>query len=402
MKICKNCSYQNDDDFIYCQECGERLDGKKICFNCKKEVPGEAKFCGFCGSNLTSEKKTKENKKQINIFSLVTKCAYLLVMILIVIGVFTPILKISAGLSSSEVIAGKIDIFYFMQSEYWDSVITSEISMNYELNEVVSHNISLIAPAIFIYISALATLTFTIIAIVKNVISLIKSEDKVSHKWNIVALLLYFVLIFGTAFVSLGLWKENVDGITIGTSFAGMPITIIVISLCLGLSYKVYRLILNYNEMDKNRWIIVSFNFASFVLLFISLFLMCGNILNQPGAIYVSIISLPAESVDFSLVGAIFLYFISIGAFFDLIISCVNMFVNFDCNFSKKNLIRHISAYIGMILLFIFTFIYLRPLFIFDYYDVKYSAGFIIFIVFIAISLGLNIASFIISRKLKK
>ena len=129
---------------------------------------------------------------------------------------------------------------------------------------------------------------------------------------------------------------------------------------------------------------------------------MCGNILNQPGAIYVSIISLPAESVDFSLVGAIFLYFISIGAFFDLIISCVNMFVNFDCNFSKKNLIRHISAYIGMILLFIFTFIYLRPLFVFDYYDVKYSAGFIIFIVFIAISLGLNIASFIISRKLKK
>lgn len=59
---CRYCNAENDEDAVYCINCGRKLDGKLICPSCGTENEGDAKFCKECGHNLAkSAPKTKSN-----------------------------------------------------------------------------------------------------------------------------------------------------------------------------------------------------------------------------------------------------------------------------------------------------------------------------------------------------
>lgn len=49
---CPNCSFQNEQDARYCQNCGQPLD--RACPNCKTPNSADAKFCKNCGFNLAN------------------------------------------------------------------------------------------------------------------------------------------------------------------------------------------------------------------------------------------------------------------------------------------------------------------------------------------------------------
>ncbi|MCM1131564.1 MAG: zinc ribbon domain-containing protein [Roseburia sp.] len=49
---CKYCSTENDEDAVYCINCGRRLDEKLICSSCGVENDVDSKFCKECGHAL--------------------------------------------------------------------------------------------------------------------------------------------------------------------------------------------------------------------------------------------------------------------------------------------------------------------------------------------------------------
>lgn len=70
--ICENCKKENDDDAIFCFNCGLRLVAKKeeniYCQECGQKLPLDAKFCLYCGNPIgvkkTSEKPQKKETKE--------------------------------------------------------------------------------------------------------------------------------------------------------------------------------------------------------------------------------------------------------------------------------------------------------------------------------------------------
>ncbi|MDE5855894.1 MAG: zinc-ribbon domain-containing protein [Anaeroplasmataceae bacterium] len=49
---CRYCNAENDEDAVYCINCGKKLDGELICPSCGAKNEGDAKFCKECGHNL--------------------------------------------------------------------------------------------------------------------------------------------------------------------------------------------------------------------------------------------------------------------------------------------------------------------------------------------------------------
>ena len=66
---CKACGTINNDDAIFCKQCGVRLDGKKVCKSCGAENDLDAKFCNKCGvlieDDVTTAKKAVETNQEI-------------------------------------------------------------------------------------------------------------------------------------------------------------------------------------------------------------------------------------------------------------------------------------------------------------------------------------------------
>jgi RNA polymerase subunit RPABC4/transcription elongation factor Spt4 len=76
MGKCLNCGTDNEDDAVFCKECGvrftpisgwTRLPVSKNCTSCGLQIPVESKFCKFCGQDYTeSMSKPSTNLKSGN------------------------------------------------------------------------------------------------------------------------------------------------------------------------------------------------------------------------------------------------------------------------------------------------------------------------------------------------
>ncbi|MDD4003194.1 MAG: zinc ribbon domain-containing protein, partial [Clostridia bacterium] len=46
---CLKCGTELSDNAKFCNNCGERVDGKTVCPKCNKEIAANSNFCEFCG-----------------------------------------------------------------------------------------------------------------------------------------------------------------------------------------------------------------------------------------------------------------------------------------------------------------------------------------------------------------
>jgi len=61
MKACYNCNLEIEDDFIFCPHCGANQD-EIICPQCSYKNEPNSKFCQECGYNLFKNKKSEKEK----------------------------------------------------------------------------------------------------------------------------------------------------------------------------------------------------------------------------------------------------------------------------------------------------------------------------------------------------
>lgn len=58
---CKHCGYINDEDALFCIQCGRRMDGKLVCHTCGTVNDDDSKFCKECGNALVSKTMQKKS-----------------------------------------------------------------------------------------------------------------------------------------------------------------------------------------------------------------------------------------------------------------------------------------------------------------------------------------------------
>ncbi|MCX4362737.1 MAG: zinc ribbon domain-containing protein [Clostridia bacterium] len=48
---CFNCGQENNEDAVFCKQCGLRVDGKVVCQKCNRLIDYDSQFCEFCGNS---------------------------------------------------------------------------------------------------------------------------------------------------------------------------------------------------------------------------------------------------------------------------------------------------------------------------------------------------------------
>ena len=52
---CYHCGQENNDEAVFCKQCGQRVDGKEQCPSCGQLIDCDSSFCEYCGFNLEEE-----------------------------------------------------------------------------------------------------------------------------------------------------------------------------------------------------------------------------------------------------------------------------------------------------------------------------------------------------------
>ena len=52
---CYHCGQENNDEAVFCKQCGQRVDGKIQCPTCNQLIDYDSQFCEYCGNSLQEE-----------------------------------------------------------------------------------------------------------------------------------------------------------------------------------------------------------------------------------------------------------------------------------------------------------------------------------------------------------
>ncbi|MDE7209541.1 MAG: zinc ribbon domain-containing protein [Clostridia bacterium] len=55
---CYHCGQENNDEAVFCKQCGQRVDGKMQCPKCNQQIDCDSQFCEFCGNAVQEEQET--------------------------------------------------------------------------------------------------------------------------------------------------------------------------------------------------------------------------------------------------------------------------------------------------------------------------------------------------------
>lgn len=424
MKICKYCNTENNEEFIFCSTCGKRIDGNKICPHCKQTIKENAKFCGFCGIRVDRKKEcsnchkeiesnldfcpfcgnkaktnTKNNKNTT--FNLITKIILLSLSCLFIIGLFLPFLSMELQSTQAKT-HSYLYIYNFFSKNFFESFYTeSNVNGTGLTSEyVIAHNTRLTINMIITYLGIISTLITSIISIIKNAISISNNEKLPSYKIAISSGLCYFALTFGLSQSIIGLTSFTIPTTsiqnTITISLSAMPIILLIISILSIITIAIFNII--QNKITIKKYISIGLRLLSFSLSLVTTFLICGNVLTYnlidiTYCSFLSVISLTNENIFWVLILFIIATLITLytvyGTFIKIYKITEKSFIS--------TLINSIINSTLIIILFILTIIIS--------YNVKSTlstslgSGIIISLIFALISLGLDISSFIITRK---
>ena len=63
MKKCPICGIENEEQFTFCSQCGEKLDDKIHCPSCNELIQKNSVFCGFCGAKIKDKKRKAKRRR---------------------------------------------------------------------------------------------------------------------------------------------------------------------------------------------------------------------------------------------------------------------------------------------------------------------------------------------------
>ncbi len=431
MKICKYCNNENNEEFIFCSYCGKRIDGKKECPKCNNLLDENAKFCGFCGTRVDNKKecqnchqeieanldfcsfcgsKTKAKihqpkRVQNNVFNLISKIILLSLSCLFIVGVFLSFM--TATYISSNIVNEKLYIYDFFTKDFFDLLLTRDkvIGTGYESSFVISYNMRIIILMVTTYLGIIATLTTSIISIIKNAISIANKNELPSYKIAISSGLCYFALTFGMiqSFTGLYSYENYID-----FSLSAMPITMLIISILSIITITTFNII--QNKLSVKKYISLGLRSLSFILSLITIFLICGNVITIETASSTS----TSVGTTYSILFAFILLLSNEGAVIPLILLIIAILITLYAIFgtftkvykltekySVKGLVSSVINSGLIIILFILTITLTQAAFasMENQVDnmVSISSGLVVALIFTIISLGLDISSFVLT-----
>lgn len=65
MRICPNCNLEYEDKYLFCHQCGSKLQEiieQSFCPYCGNRIETEGDFCPYCGNSLSDEEITDSNR----------------------------------------------------------------------------------------------------------------------------------------------------------------------------------------------------------------------------------------------------------------------------------------------------------------------------------------------------
>lgn len=408
-KECPKCNKLINENAKFCGFCGTRVDNKIECQNCHKEIDSNLDFCPFCGSEI----KTKihhQPKTQNNVFNLISKIILLSLSCLFIVGVFLSFMtaNISGDIINLENdFSGKLYIYDFFKKDLFGLFITRDkvIGTGYKASYVVSYNIRLVLLIVITYLGIIATLTTSIISVIKNSISIANKNELPNYKIAISSGLCYFALTFGMIQSLTGLCSyDNYFDLSLST----MPIIMLIISIISIITITTFNII--QNKLSIKKYISLGLRSLSFILSLITIFLICGNVITIDTASSTSTSVGMTYSILFSLV----LELSNEGAVIPLILLIVAVLITLYTIFgtytkvykltekySIKGLVNSIINNALIVVLFILTIILTQSTFASMENQitnlVSISSGFIVALIFTIISLGLDISSFVLT-----
>lgn len=193
---CLKCNYENNDDAIYCENCGSKLVDKHRCKKCGSIINDKAHFCKYCGHKQINEKTgeliVKESKTKLTrIANISLVASIMLITVFMLIACFLPIIKLdSSNLENSE--TDKIGLFNLIDSiKDYSCTVDESVAQLDKVNFYLSKIIVIVSIIVAIIIVA-TSLGF----IIYHSIQVILKKDK-----HLSSVLKWFGVAFTTVIV---------------------------------------------------------------------------------------------------------------------------------------------------------------------------------------------------------
>lgn len=288
--VCQSCGFENGEEAVFCQNCGNRVDGMKVCPECKSLNARDARFCKFCGhkliakestieiedSNISTDVLTQEHKKYDwrKILEIIGGTFSLMGIVSIVIFVFLIGVKMNKYPANhgndaigSFVPQASQTIFYYL-GECYDTLSNTNA---YSQFTVSSFLFPMIIGTLTVVALLISTITLSIVAFVRFISKISGNSNK---DYASAVLATYFVYIMGVALFymfSSASSKSILSEQPYSTNIVLNQYTVIGIALATVLTaiFIGTRIAINARELIKNK------NLSKTVTSAVSLVLLC-------------------------------------------------------------------------------------------------------------------------------
>lgn len=423
MKKCENCGFENPDGFTFCGFCGKRTDGKIECEKCGKLISKNTKYCGFCGSRVdgkiecsnchtvreknikfcpncgqqelnesakkkTGQKNIKSSSSKVLIYDLFVKISAIVLSVLFIIGILCPYLSMEANGTTST----SLYLFDFLSSDFFDSfkTLTSTFGKKGELM-----GIYLALGFTFAVVGTISTVTFGIITIVKNSMSLYNKEKCDSYKFLRITIFSYFCMIGAVLLLNGGLINTQGTSISLGA----MPIILLILTIMVVIVKNIIGAFSNGFEVSKANIMSLSFKLVSFIFSIVAFFLILGPVVVMKNSFSSThyLLSVVSITTDINAGASVFAVIVTLIVVISMIGSLCAKATNFIENKKKLFLTSSIVEVSSVVISFIVSLVVFDK--IMNYASLSVAPGFIIALIFALISLGTSITSIIFNKK---
>lgn len=298
--VCKRCSTENPEEAVFCQKCGNRLDGKKPCSACGALNNEEANYCIACGKKISENEvcsacftefcgdfcpqcgrpartapaatpvpkigeppaSRASSGKWRRIVEIVGgACAMAGVFFALLFTFFIGLTATSAGETTSSV-----GIFDYFGKAYTELSETLGALDNYDGNFELFQKLDVVLGTILVAAIFLCVLLFTALAIVRYVRKLTGKSDKDFAGYATAAV--FSFLAGAVAFRSYHYALISAAGSELGVVFNGATVAGIVLSCIFLAFFYGCRIVVNAKSVYRKKQLVPFCLSAGGVLLF--------------------------------------------------------------------------------------------------------------------------------------